>query len=66
MISYICWYCPLGYPQGMSDMLSPILYVVDNEVDAFWCLYSLMERMVSINWSLESAVHDAMCYIWDF
>ena len=47
--SYICWYCPLGYAQGMSDMLTPILYVVDDEVDAFWCFSGLMERMVSIH-----------------
>ena len=37
---------PLGYVQGMSDLLAPILYVVDNEVDAFWCFAGLMERMV--------------------
>ena len=34
----------------MSDMLAPILYVVDNEVDAFWCFVGLMEQMVSIIW----------------
>ena len=28
-------------------MLAPILYVVDDEVDAFWCFVGLMERMVS-------------------
>ena len=49
MTSYIFWYCPLGYAQKMSDMLAPILYVVDNEVDVFWCFSGLMERMVSIN-----------------
>jgi len=38
---------PLGYVQGMSDMLAPILYVMDNEVDAFWCFAGLMEQMVS-------------------
>ena len=35
----------------MSDMLAPILYVVDNEVDAFWCFAGLMEQMVSTYWS---------------
>ena len=30
-------------------MLAPILYVVDNEVDAFWCFAGLMERMVSVH-----------------
>jgi hypothetical protein len=33
--------------QGMSDLLSPILYIMDNEVDAFWCFAALMERMAS-------------------
>ena len=32
----------------MSDLLAPILYVVDDEVDIFWCFSGLMERMVSI------------------
>jgi hypothetical protein len=29
----------------MSDFLSPILFVVDNEVDSFWCFVGLMERL---------------------
>ena len=35
-----------GYVQGMSDLLSPILVVMENEVDAFWCFAGLMDRMV--------------------
>lgn len=31
----------------MSDLLSPILVVMENEVDAFWCFAGLMERVVS-------------------
>lgn len=38
--------CPPGYVQGMSDLLSPILYVMENEVDAFWCFVSFMDQMV--------------------
>ena len=48
MTYYLIMYCPIGYGQGMSDMLAPILYVVDNEVDAFWCFVGLMEIMVSV------------------
>ncbi|XP_059008027.1 TBC1 domain family member 17 isoform X2 [Mustela lutreola] len=33
----------IGYVQGMSDLLSPILYVIQNEVDAFWCFCGFME-----------------------
>jgi hypothetical protein len=29
----------------MNDLLSPILIVMENEVDAFWCFVGLMERM---------------------
>lgn len=38
---------PSGYVQGMSDLLSPILYVMENEVDAFWCFVAFMDQMVS-------------------
>lgn len=30
----------------MSDLLSPILFVMENEVDAFWCFVSFMDQMV--------------------
>lgn len=31
----------------MSDLLSPILFVMENEVDAFWCFVAFMDQMVS-------------------
>ena len=31
----------------MSDILSPVLAVMENEVDAFWCFVGLMNRVVS-------------------
>ncbi len=38
--------CPcVGYVQGMSDLASVILYVIHDEVDAFWSFAGLMERM---------------------
>ena len=36
-----------GYVQGMSDLLSPILVVMENEVEAFWCFVGFMEKLVS-------------------
>jgi len=35
----------LGYVQGMNDLLSPILIIMEDEVDGFWCFVGLMERM---------------------
>lgn len=31
--------------QGMSDLATPILYVMRDEATAFWCFAHLMERM---------------------
>lgn len=44
----ILTFAPSGYVQGMSDLLSPILFVMENEVDAFWCFVSFMDQMVRI------------------
>ncbi len=38
--------------QGMSDLLAPILYVMQNEVDAFWCFVGFMKR-VSANFDFD-------------
>ncbi|XP_075809337.1 TBC1 domain family member 17 [Microtus pennsylvanicus] len=43
LLTYCMYHFDLGYVQGMSDLLSPILFVVQNEVDAFWCFCGFME-----------------------
>ncbi|KAF7238058.1 TBC1 domain family member 15 [Varanus komodoensis] len=45
LMTYCMYDFDLGYVQGMSDLLSPILYVMENEVDAFWCFALYMEQM---------------------
>lgn len=51
LVTYCMHNFDLGYVQGMSDLLSPILFVVKDEVDAFWCFVGFMER-VSSNFEL--------------
>ncbi|KAM3673274.1 TBC1 domain family member 15 isoform X4 [Ammospiza nelsoni] len=46
LMTYCMYDFDLGYVQGMSDLLSPVLYVMENEVDAFWCFVSYMDQMV--------------------
>ncbi|XP_043210603.1 TBC1 domain family member 17-like [Amphibalanus amphitrite] len=45
LVTYCMYNFDLGYVQGMSDLLSPILFVVKDEVDAFWCFVGFMERV---------------------
>lgn len=46
LISY-CYYNPgLEYVQGMSDLLAPILFVVNDEALAFWLFVNYMNLMV--------------------
>ncbi|KAG8264000.1 hypothetical protein J6590_021668 [Homalodisca vitripennis] len=45
LMTYVMYNFDLGYVQGMSDLLSPILILLSNEVDAFWCFVGLMDRV---------------------
>lgn len=36
-----------GYVQGMNDLASPILFVMEDPVLAYWCFAAYMKRMVS-------------------
>jgi len=45
LMTYCMYNFDLGYVQGMSDLLSPILVTMENEVDAFWCLVGYMNRV---------------------
>ncbi|XP_064942368.1 uncharacterized protein LOC135595417 isoform X2 [Musa acuminata AAA Group] len=45
LLTYSFYNFDLGYCQGMSDFLSPILYVMKDEAESFWCFVALMERL---------------------
>jgi len=45
LMTYVMYNFDLGYVQGMSDLLSPILFVMQNEVDAFWCFVGFMDKV---------------------
>ncbi|XP_010276132.1 PREDICTED: TBC1 domain family member 17-like, partial [Nelumbo nucifera] len=35
----------VGYCQGMSDLCSPMIILLENEADAFWCFERLMRKL---------------------
>jgi hypothetical protein len=45
LMTYMMYDFDLGYVQGMSDFLSPVLVIMDDEVDSFWCFVDLMNRV---------------------
>ncbi|XP_060172050.1 uncharacterized protein LOC132603146 isoform X1 [Lycium barbarum] len=45
LLTYSFYNFDLGYCQGMSDLLSPILYVMEDEPESFWCFVALMKRL---------------------
>ncbi|KAK8622867.1 hypothetical protein V6N13_117766 [Hibiscus sabdariffa] len=36
----------VGYCQGMSDLCSPMIILLEHEADAFWCFERLMRRLM--------------------
>lgn len=54
LMTYVMYNFDLGYVQGMSDLLAPILEIQVNEVDAFWCFVGFM-NMVFTNFDIDQA-----------
>ena len=40
---FVFCFFPIGYVQGMSDLLAPILQFIEDEEETFWCFVGLME-----------------------
>lgn len=53
-MTYVMYNFDLGYVQGMSDLLAPLLYVMRNERDSFWCFVGFM-RHVMRNFDIDQA-----------
>ncbi|XP_073949842.1 TBC1 domain family member 15/17 [Choristoneura fumiferana] len=54
LMTYVMYNFDLGYVQGMSDILAPLLLLLGNEVDSFWCFVGFMDRIAS-NFDMDQA-----------
>uniref|UniRef100_S4RJ18 TBC1 domain family, member 16 n=1 Tax=Petromyzon marinus TaxID=7757 RepID=S4RJ18_PETMA len=46
LLNYAVYRPDVGYTQGMSDLLAPILAEVRDEADSFWCFVGLMQETI--------------------
>ncbi|CAG4999604.1 unnamed protein product [Parnassius apollo] len=54
LMTYVMYNFDLGYVQGMSDILAPILLLLGNEVDSFWCFVGFMDK-IAPNFDMDQA-----------
>lgn len=45
LLTYIMYNFDVGYVQGMSDLLSPILSLMDEKDISFWCFVGFMDKV---------------------
>ncbi|KAH8555943.1 rab-GTPase-TBC domain-containing protein [Umbelopsis sp. PMI_123] len=61
LLTYVIAYNPeLGYVQGMSDLVAPILVVMGDEAMAFWAFTHFMDRMKSNFYVDQSGMHQQL------
>lgn len=49
MLNYAVFNPTIGYSQGMSDLVAPLLAEVLDESDTFWCFVGLMQNTIFIS-----------------
>ncbi|KAG1665176.1 TBC1 domain family member 16 [Nymphon striatum] len=49
LLNYAVYNPTMGYTQGMSDLLAPILMEIQEEAMAFWCFVGLMQRTLFVS-----------------
>lgn len=49
MLNYAVFNPAIGYSQGMSDLVAPLLAEVLDESDTFWCFVGLMQNTIFIS-----------------
>ncbi|CAG9765437.1 unnamed protein product [Ceutorhynchus assimilis] len=54
LMTYVMYNFDLGYVQGMSDLLSPLLMLLEHESDTFWCFVGFMNKLIS-NFDIDQA-----------
>jgi len=57
LLTYSFYNFNLGYIQGMNDLVSVLLILMEDEVDTFWCFKGLMQQLASNFDKKQSGIH---------
>ncbi|XP_020707779.2 TBC1 domain family member 16 [Athalia rosae] len=63
LLNYAVYNSQLGYTQGMSDLLAPLLAELNSEAEAFWCFAGLMQRSVAVCTPTDTDMDRNLCYL---
>uniref|UniRef100_A0A8C8VKF0 TBC1 domain family member 16 n=1 Tax=Pelusios castaneus TaxID=367368 RepID=A0A8C8VKF0_9SAUR len=63
LLNYAVYNPTIGYSQGMSDLVAPILAEVLDESDTFWCFVGLMHNTIFISSPRDEDMEKQLMYL---
>ncbi|XP_077389042.1 TBC1 domain family member 16 isoform X1 [Festucalex cinctus] len=63
LLNYAVFNPNMGYCQGMSDLVAPLLTEVQDESDTFWCFVGLMENTIFISSPRDEDMERQLMYL---
>ncbi|KAG8129183.1 putative TBC1 domain family member 16-like protein [Naja naja] len=63
LLNYAVYNPAIGYSQGMSDLVAPILAEVLDESDTFWCFVGLMQNTIFISSPRDDDMEKQLMYL---
>ncbi|XP_077022274.1 TBC1 domain family member 16 isoform X2 [Tamandua tetradactyla] len=63
LLNYAVYNPAIGYSQGMSDLVAPILAEVLDESDTFWCFVGLMQNTIFVSPPRDEDMEKQLLYL---
>ncbi|XP_037113050.1 TBC1 domain family member 16 isoform X4 [Syngnathus acus] len=63
LLNYAVFNPVMGYCQGMSDLVAPLLTEIQDESDTFWCFVGLMENTIFISSPRDEDMERQLMYL---
>nr|XP_006824000.1 PREDICTED: TBC1 domain family member 16-like [Saccoglossus kowalevskii] len=63
LLNYAIYNPGMGYSQGMSDLLAPVLAEIQDESDSFWCFVGLMQNTIFVSSPTDDDMENQLAYL---